>query len=84
MRPFDDATRRNIAAACAAFTRLPEDDAPAALKHAAVAVALTAASDGDDTEYEAHAPPTPVIARAAKQSSIFPRTHLWIASLRSQ
>jgi 8-oxo-dGTP pyrophosphatase MutT (NUDIX family) len=51
MRPFDDATRRNIAAACAAFTRLPEDDAPAALKHAAVAVALTAASDGDDTAF---------------------------------
>ena len=48
MRPFDDATRRNIAAACAAFARLPEDGAPAALKRAAVAVALTA-SDGDDT-----------------------------------
>ncbi|MCK1743671.1 CoA pyrophosphatase [Bradyrhizobium sp. 139] len=47
MRPFDDATRRNIAAACAAFTRLPEDDAPAALKRAAVAVALTAAGEGD-------------------------------------
>jgi 8-oxo-dGTP pyrophosphatase MutT (NUDIX family) len=49
MRPFDDATRRNIAAACAAFTRLPEDEAPAALKRAAVAVALTAASESDDT-----------------------------------
>ncbi|MDI3560690.1 CoA pyrophosphatase [Bradyrhizobium sp. Arg816] len=51
MRPFDDATRRNIAAACAAFTRLPEDDAPAVLKRAAVAVALTATSDGDDTAF---------------------------------
>ncbi|MCS3926048.1 8-oxo-dGTP pyrophosphatase MutT (NUDIX family) [Bradyrhizobium elkanii] len=51
MRQFDDATRRNITAACAAFTRLPEDDAPAALKRAAVAVALTAASDGNDTAF---------------------------------
>ncbi|WP_442868903.1 NUDIX hydrolase [Bradyrhizobium sp. CCBAU 25338] len=48
MRPFDDATRRNIADACAAFTRLQEDDAQATLKRAAVAVALTA-SEGDDT-----------------------------------
>ncbi|MBJ7405194.1 MAG: CoA pyrophosphatase [Bradyrhizobium sp.] len=49
MRPFDDATRRNIAAACTAFARLPEGAAPAALKRAAVAVALTAAGEGDDT-----------------------------------
>lgn len=49
MRPFDDATRRNIAAACAAFTRLPDDEPPAALKRAAVAVALTAAGRGSDT-----------------------------------
>ncbi|MDE2378664.1 CoA pyrophosphatase [Bradyrhizobium sp.] len=49
MRPFDDATRRNIAAACAAFTRLPEDEQPAPLKRAAVAVALTAAGEGGDT-----------------------------------
>ena len=49
MRPFDDATRRNIAAACAAFARLPDEDAPAALKRAAVAVALTAAGEGDET-----------------------------------
>lgn len=48
MRPFDDATRRNIADACAAFTRLQEDDARAGLKRAAVAVALTA-NEGDDT-----------------------------------
>ncbi|MBB4372341.1 8-oxo-dGTP pyrophosphatase MutT (NUDIX family) [Bradyrhizobium sp. cir1] len=51
MRPFDDATRRNIAAACAAFTRLPEDDTAPALKRAAVAVALTAAGEGDDTAF---------------------------------
>ncbi|MBP0113020.1 CoA pyrophosphatase [Bradyrhizobium vignae] len=48
MRSFDDATRRNIADACAAFTRLRGDDAPATLKRAAVAVALTA-GEGDDT-----------------------------------
>jgi len=48
MRSFDDATRRNIADACAAFTRLRGDDAPATLKLAAVAVALTA-GEGDDT-----------------------------------
>lgn len=51
MRPFDHATRRNIAGACAAFTRLPEDDASPALKRAAVAITLTAASEGDDTAF---------------------------------
>jgi 8-oxo-dGTP pyrophosphatase MutT (NUDIX family) len=51
MRSFDDATRRNIAAACAAFTRLPEDGASPALKRAAVAVALTAAGEGEDTAF---------------------------------
>lgn len=51
MRPFDDATRRNIAGACAAFTRLPEDDSSSALKRAAVAITLTAASEGDDTAF---------------------------------
>ncbi|MDA9392575.1 NUDIX hydrolase [Bradyrhizobium sp. CCBAU 45394] len=51
MRPFDDATRRNIAVACAAFTRLPEDGAAPSLKRAAVAVALTAAGEGDDTAF---------------------------------
>ncbi|MDA9401384.1 NUDIX hydrolase [Bradyrhizobium sp. CCBAU 45389] len=51
MRPFDDATRRNIAAACTAFTRLPEDGAAPALKRAAVAVALTDAGEGDDTAF---------------------------------
>jgi 8-oxo-dGTP pyrophosphatase MutT (NUDIX family) len=43
-RPFDDATRRNIAARCAAFARQPETVPDAALKRAAVAIALT----GDD------------------------------------
>lgn len=51
MRPFDDATRRNIAGACAAFRRLPEDDSSSALKRAAVAITLTAASEGDDTAF---------------------------------
>ncbi|MBR0778718.1 CoA pyrophosphatase [Bradyrhizobium diazoefficiens] len=51
MRSFDDATRRNIAAACAAFARLSDAaDAPA-LKRAAVVLALTASSDGDDTAF---------------------------------
>ena len=49
MRPFDDATRRNIAEACAAFARLPDAAEPSALKRAAVAIALTATGEGDDT-----------------------------------
>ncbi len=49
MRPFDDATRRNIAEACAAFARLPDAVEPSALKRAAVAIALTATGEGDDT-----------------------------------
>ena len=40
-RPFDHATRRNIAARCAAFARLPASEPVPALKRAAVAVALT-------------------------------------------
>jgi 8-oxo-dGTP pyrophosphatase MutT (NUDIX family) len=43
---FDDATRRNIAARCAAFARLPAGEPAPALKRAAVAIALVAASDG--------------------------------------
>src|ERR1700734_2746465 len=39
-RPFDDATRRNIAARCAQFARLPETTTAPALKRAAVAIAL--------------------------------------------
>jgi 8-oxo-dGTP pyrophosphatase MutT (NUDIX family) len=43
--PFDDATRRNIAARCAAFGRLPENAPVPALKRAAVAIALVEAGD---------------------------------------
>ena len=42
-RPFDHATRRNIAARCADFARLPAIDPVPALKRAAVAVTLTEA-----------------------------------------
>ncbi len=38
--PFDDATRRNIAARCAAFARLPASEPALGLKRAAVAIAL--------------------------------------------
>jgi 8-oxo-dGTP pyrophosphatase MutT (NUDIX family) len=48
VRPFNDATRRNIAARCAAFMRQPGEPAPA-LKRAAVALALVEAGDGADT-----------------------------------
>ena len=48
-RPFDDATRRNIAARCAAFARLPASEPAPALKRAAVAVALTAAEAAGGT-----------------------------------
>jgi 8-oxo-dGTP pyrophosphatase MutT (NUDIX family) len=46
IRPFDDTTRRNIAARCAAFARLPANEPPAALKRAAVAIALVEADAG--------------------------------------
>jgi 8-oxo-dGTP pyrophosphatase MutT (NUDIX family) len=45
VRPFDDSTRRNIAERCAAFARLPASKPAAALKRAAVAIALTQAGD---------------------------------------
>jgi 8-oxo-dGTP pyrophosphatase MutT (NUDIX family) len=46
MRPFNDATRRNIADLCAAFTpAVPADIAPD-LKRAAVAIVLTGAGEG--------------------------------------
>ncbi|MCS3731065.1 8-oxo-dGTP pyrophosphatase MutT (NUDIX family) [Bradyrhizobium betae] len=51
MRAFGDATRRNIAEACAAFARLPDAAEPSALKRAAVVLALTESSDGDDTAF---------------------------------
>jgi 8-oxo-dGTP pyrophosphatase MutT (NUDIX family) len=45
-RPFDDATRRDIAARCAAFARLPEIAPTPALKRAAVAITLVESGDG--------------------------------------
>jgi 8-oxo-dGTP pyrophosphatase MutT (NUDIX family) len=48
-RPFDHATRRNIAARCAAFARLPSSEPVPALKRAAVAVALTEAETSGGT-----------------------------------
>jgi 8-oxo-dGTP pyrophosphatase MutT (NUDIX family) len=50
-RSFDDATRRNIAELCAAFTRTPADDAAPALKRAAVVIALTASDVGSETTF---------------------------------
>jgi len=44
--PFDDSTRQNIAARCAAFARLPESEPAPALKRAAVAIALSDAGGG--------------------------------------
>src|SRR6266481_5762185 len=41
--PFDEPTRQNIAALCAAFARLPESEPAPALKRAAVAIALVEA-----------------------------------------
>jgi 8-oxo-dGTP pyrophosphatase MutT (NUDIX family) len=46
IRPFDVATRRNIARRCAAFARLPAAEPAPALKRAAVAITLVAAADG--------------------------------------
>jgi 8-oxo-dGTP pyrophosphatase MutT (NUDIX family) len=43
IRPFDDTTRRNIAARCAAFARLSTNEPAPALKRAAVAIALVEA-----------------------------------------
>ena len=45
IRPFDDATRRNIAEHCADFARLPGAEPAPALKRAAVAIALVEAGD---------------------------------------
>jgi 8-oxo-dGTP pyrophosphatase MutT (NUDIX family) len=49
VRPFNDATRRNIAGRCAAFARLPVSEPAPALKRAAVAIALVEAADGAET-----------------------------------
>ncbi|MDP1882076.1 MAG: CoA pyrophosphatase [Bradyrhizobium sp.] len=48
-RPFDHATRRNIAVRCAAFARLPASEPVPALKRAAVAIALTEAEASGGT-----------------------------------
>ena len=45
IRPFDHATRRNIAGYCAAFARLPAGEPAPALERAAVAIALVATGD---------------------------------------
>ncbi|MFB9267759.1 NUDIX hydrolase [Bradyrhizobium erythrophlei] len=50
-RSFDDATRRNIAELCAAFTRLVPADVAPTLKRAAVVIALTQGDDGNDTAF---------------------------------
>jgi 8-oxo-dGTP pyrophosphatase MutT (NUDIX family) len=46
IRPFDDATRRNIGARCAGFARLPAVRPRPELKRAAVVIALVEAGDG--------------------------------------
>jgi 8-oxo-dGTP pyrophosphatase MutT (NUDIX family) len=48
-RPFDHATRRNIAERCAAFSRLPQSQLTPALKRAAVAIVLVGAGDQAET-----------------------------------
>jgi 8-oxo-dGTP pyrophosphatase MutT (NUDIX family) len=50
-RSFDDATRRNIAELCAAFTRLEPGEVAPVLKRAAVAIALTTAEGGGGTAF---------------------------------
>src|SRR5450759_2671216 len=45
VQPFHDTTRRNIAARCADFARLPESEPAQVLKRAAVAIALVEAGD---------------------------------------
>jgi 8-oxo-dGTP pyrophosphatase MutT (NUDIX family) len=47
--PFEDTTRRNIAERCAAFTRAATSEPVPALKHAAVAIALTEADTSGAT-----------------------------------
>ena len=50
-RSFDDTTRRNIAARCAAFARLPLGEPVPALKRAAVAIALTESEKGGEAAF---------------------------------
>jgi 8-oxo-dGTP pyrophosphatase MutT (NUDIX family) len=56
MRLFNDATRRNIADLCAAFTRKPPADIAPDLKRAAIAIALTDANEGPGQEPEQQEP----------------------------
>jgi 8-oxo-dGTP pyrophosphatase MutT (NUDIX family) len=54
MRPFDDATRRNITRLCERFVRSAVDgvlDPAAGLKHAAVAITLTGAGEPAETGF---------------------------------
>jgi len=51
VRPFDDATRRNIAELVAAFARAPAAEAGSALKRAAVVIALTEAEPDAGTAF---------------------------------
>jgi 8-oxo-dGTP pyrophosphatase MutT (NUDIX family) len=51
MRPFDDATRRNIAALCANFVRATTIDPAPGLKRAAVAIALSGAHATSETSF---------------------------------
>ncbi len=46
IRPFNDGTRRQIAASCAAFARVAPAGATSSLKHAAVALTLVDAGEG--------------------------------------
>jgi 8-oxo-dGTP pyrophosphatase MutT (NUDIX family) len=50
-RSFDDTTRRNIAGLCAAFARTQAPDAAPGLKRAAVAIALTASDQTNETAF---------------------------------
>ena len=50
-RSFDDATRRNIAELCAAFSRVTPEEAAPTLKRAAVAIVLTEGDGGRDTAF---------------------------------
>ena len=51
MRPFDDATRRNITALCANFARAAPVETAPGLKRAAVAIALTGTGEAAETAF---------------------------------
>ncbi|MBR0756318.1 CoA pyrophosphatase [Bradyrhizobium jicamae] len=50
-RSFDDATRRNIAELCAAFSRVTPEEAAPTLKRAAVAIVLTEGEGNRDAAF---------------------------------